>query len=83
MATHIIGIKVTERQQEALKVQELLTEYGCIIKTRLGMHVAGNASCNESGLILIELTEQAGQKSELEDKLRSLSGVQVKTMSFE
>ena len=36
----IMGIQVGDREQEAVKVQELLTKQGCIIKTRLGLHEA-------------------------------------------
>ncbi len=32
----IMGIQVGDRESEAVKVQELLTKHGCIIKTRLG-----------------------------------------------
>ncbi|MFW5807719.1 MAG: hypothetical protein ACOCWH_01555 [Spirochaetota bacterium] len=82
MHTRIMGIKLTDRMQAAVRVQQLLTEYGCLIKTRLGMHVA-DGSCNESGLIIIELTDDADNWEELNGKLSELSGVQVKTMLFE
>ncbi len=80
--TQIAGIKITDRQQSALKVQELLTEYGCIIKTRPGMHTAGDDTCTETGLIILELTDSA-QWNELKTKLDGLAGVQVKEMLFE
>ena len=34
----IIGIKINDRIKEAGKVQQVLTDYGCSIKTRLGLH---------------------------------------------
>jgi hypothetical protein len=34
----ILGIHVTDRVQKAGEVQQLFTEYGCNIKTRLGLH---------------------------------------------
>ena len=36
--TAIIGIKVENRREEASKLQDILTEYGCVIKTRIGLH---------------------------------------------
>lgn len=39
----IVGIHVTDRMKNASEVQKIFTEYGCNIKTRLGMHeVHGN-----------------------------------------
>ena len=38
-ADHIVlGIHITNRLQKAAEVQKLFTEFGCNIKTRLGLH---------------------------------------------
>ncbi len=34
----ILGVQVTNRIKNALEVQEILTKFGCNIKTRLGLH---------------------------------------------
>ena len=43
--TAIIGIKVENRREEASKLQDILTEYGCVIKTRIGLHDMGEYKC--------------------------------------
>ncbi|MBN2259166.1 MAG: hypothetical protein JW702_01325 [Clostridiales bacterium] len=79
----IVGIKVSHRSDEAKQVQEILTKYGCIIKTRLGLHDAGS-ECSDEGLILLELLEKKDQVAVeyfMEEMLR-LEDVVVKRMDF-
>lgn len=51
----IIGIKVENRAQEAQKLQEILTMYGCDIQTRIGFHPIGDYKCTNFGIVLIEV----------------------------
>ena len=53
--TTIIGIKISNRLESAVSVQEILTKYGCIIKTRIGLHEEINGQCSPRGLILLEI----------------------------
>lgn len=44
--THIIlGIHVSDRLKNAVDVQKVFTEYGCNIKTRIGLHDADENVC--------------------------------------
>lgn len=66
----VMAILVDKRTDAAPKVQEILTNYGCLIQTRLGMHEVDATSCSEEGLIIIRLcgeeTKLADLKAELE-----------------
>ncbi|WP_304943680.1 hypothetical protein [Vallitalea guaymasensis] len=76
----IIGIKVSNRLEEVDRMQDILTEQGSIINTRLGLH-QGNTS--KEGIILLELTDETESKcSELEDSLKSIEGIEVSKMTF-
>ena len=44
--TTIIGIKISNRLESAISVQEILTKYGCAIKTRIGLHEEINGQCS-------------------------------------
>lgn len=79
----ILGVHVTDRLDNAANVQQLFTEYGCHIKTRLGLHEAGPAGCGPNGLILLELYGQEGISDELVDKLNAITGVEAKKMVFD
>ena len=37
----IIGIELENRLEESLKLQSILSKYGCSIKTRIGLHDMG------------------------------------------
>lgn len=79
----IMGIQVGNREEEALKVQEILTKNGCIIKTRLGLHKSTEDSCGTTGLIILEfLTDKADEIKELKRELEELKSVTVKKMVF-
>lgn len=79
----IMGIDIGHREEDAIKVQKLLTDHGCSIKTRLGLHEAAGNMCSSSGLVLLEFV--AGQDKEiaaLENELAVLESVKVRKMEF-
>lgn len=78
----ILGILVTNRENESENVQRLLTKFGCSIKTRLGLHEDEEGLCSSCGLILLELTGDTGEMDKLENELKSLKGLQVDKMVF-
>lgn len=78
----ILGVMVTDRVNEAFRVQDVLTKFGCTIKTRLGLHETSDEYCSSNGLILLELTGDQQEFVKLENALLSIEGVQVKKMVF-
>ena len=57
----IIGIKIENRLQEALKLQKILTEYGCEIQTRIGLHPIGEYKCNNYGVVLVDVVSKINE----------------------
>ncbi len=80
--TRILGILITDRKKEAGKVQNILTKYGCSIKTRLGLHEATDDVCSTSGLLLLELTGDVSEMDKLENELVAVDGTQTQKMIF-
>ncbi|WP_373481485.1 hypothetical protein [Acetobacterium sp.] len=79
----IMGIQVGNRESEALKVQELLTKNGCIIKTRLGLHESSEEMCSVTGLIILEfLPDKEDEITVMEKELAALNTIVVKKMVF-
>lgn len=77
----ILIILIGNRQGEALHVQKVLTQHGCIIKTRLGIHEGVLERCSNTGLIILEL---AGGKSEIKNLIGRLKVLRkVKTRLVE
>ena len=84
METHIIlGIHVTDRVSKAGSVQEVLTEYGCNIKTRVGLHEAAEGACSANGVIVLEMFGDEAKADEMSGRLSAIDGVEVKKMVFE
>jgi len=84
MTKHIVmGVHITERVKLASEVQKVFTEFGCQIRTRLGLHDAHQGVCSPNGLILLELVDDAIQASALKAKLSAIEGVEVQTMIFD
>ena len=82
MSKVIMGIQLQQRNSDAAKLQEILTEHGCSILTRVGMHMATKDECSPKGLILLEFMEDADDVAEFEGKLNALGNVVVKKMEF-
>jgi hypothetical protein len=79
----VIGILVTNRVENAPEVQKVLTECGCYIKTRIGLHEVTENLCAPGGLILLELFGTDTAYAEVEAKLKGIRGLQVQKMVFE
>ncbi len=79
----VIGILVTNRVENAAQIQNVFTEYGCYIKTRLGLHEVTENICSPTGLIILEIFGDQKACNEVEDKLKQIKGLQVQKMVFE
>lgn len=82
MERNVLLILVSGRSESIPKVQQILTGWGCFIKTRLGLHQDTLNHCSENGLIFLELVGGKEKHDELERKLNLLSGVQAKLVSM-
>ncbi len=80
--TRILGIQIPNRVKEAADVQNILTKFGCSIKTRLGLHDVVENYCSSSGLILLELTGDSAEMDKLEAELKAVESVNVQKMIF-
>lgn len=81
---HVIyGVHIQNRGENAVRVQQLLTEYGCYIKTRLGMHEVDEAFCSTGGILLLEMFGDIAKCEALRDKLNALDGIEVQEMIFD
>mgnify|MGYP001462600169 CR=1 FL=1 len=80
-ALRILGILVEKKDFKTVaEIQKILTSYGCVIRTRLGVNEQFFG--NPAGLIIIELTGDEIQMDLLEKDLQKLSGVILRKMVF-
>lgn len=80
---YILGVRVTDRVKKVPDVQQIFTDYGCYIRTRLGLHDVQGDSCSPAGLILLDLVCDEAACEEMRAKLAALEGVEVQQMVFD
>jgi len=79
----VVGVHITERVKLAGEVQKVFTEFGCQIRTRLGLHEADKGVCSPNGLIILELVDDDAKVASLKKKLSAIDGVEVQSMAFD
>lgn len=79
----IVGVHITERVIHAVEVQNVFTEFGCQIRTRLGLHEAEASVCSPNGVILLEMIDDDAKVAEMTERLQAIEGVEVKSMVFD
>ncbi len=83
MGKLIMGLKVSQRQETAKALQDVLTKYGCIINTRLGFHDASAEACSEQGYIVLEFVSGTDEEvSAMKAELEAIGGITVATMEL-
>ncbi len=75
MEKSFIIMVINLRKQSAVTAQKILTEWGCLIKTRLGLHDGVLDNCTETGTLFLELVGEHDKHIELARKLNLVPGV--------
>ena len=70
---YIVGLRVNHRTGNAVKLQEVLTQFGCNIKLRVGLHETSEEYCSDDGVIMLQV---CGEKADLEAMLSALNAVE-------
>ena len=78
----ILGVMINDPSKGADKIQNILTKYGCSIRTRLGLHDIDADYARETGLMLLELAGDMQECLRLENELLAIEGVEVQKMVF-
>jgi hypothetical protein len=78
----IVGIHVTDRMKHAGDVQKIFTEYGCNIKTRLGLHEVQGNFCSGGGIVILEMVGDSASIDGMIKKLKKVEGIEAKKMTF-
>jgi hypothetical protein len=78
-----MGINVSNRKEVAEKVQSVLTNYGCSIRTRLGLNEADEIHYGSGGLILLEMIGDKKEWELMKKDLAAIADIEVKYMDFE
>lgn len=76
---YIIGIRIVNRVENAVKFQEVLTKNGCKIKARLGLHEVSDDECTNDGIIILQ---PCGSKENVEALVKELNNLEGVTARY-
>ena len=78
----ILAVHITDRLKDAVSVQQVFTEFGCNIKTRVGLHDVAGDVCAPGGVVILELVGPATITGEVAGRLDAIAGVEVQKIEF-
>lgn len=79
---YVIAIRMDNRVSNAVTFQETLTQNGCKIKMRLGLHETGEDFCSNNGLIILQPCGSKAEVEQLVKELNALDGVVAKLVDL-
>ena len=77
--TLIIGVKIPNRISTSPIFQDIVSKYGCIIKTRIGLHSNCNNVCTSHGIIILEIVD-GSDVAGFKKALTSIDGITIDSM---
>jgi len=78
----VMLVLLDQRKKSAVQVQKILSEWGCLIRTRLGIHEGVLENCSEEGLIILELVGDKEMHEKLAERLNALPNVVAKLVEI-
>ena len=78
----VLLILIKDRKGSAVTVQKILTDWGCTIKTRLGIHDGTLDNCTNSGLVILEIVGDKAKNEEITRKLNLVKDVKAQLVSL-
>jgi hypothetical protein len=82
MEKTVLLVLINDRKDNAVTVQKILTDWGCTIKTRLGLHDGVLDNCTNCGLLILDIVGEKSKNEEMTRKLNLLKGVKAQLVSL-
>lgn len=82
MEKNVLLILVGKREEDAVSVQKVLTQYAANIKTRLGLHDGVLENCSNRGLIFCELVGGSSDLDPIVADLNAIDGIHAEMVSL-
>jgi metal-responsive CopG/Arc/MetJ family transcriptional regulator len=80
--TNILIISLSKRKETSVKVQKILADSGCMIKTRLGIHENPSNACSDKGIIILDVAGTKTEITKFAKTLNKLTGVKTKLVTI-
>jgi len=84
MEKTVLLVLLSERKETALTFQKILTDWGCMVKARLGLHDGVLDKCSSYGLVVLDIVGEKDKLEEMTRKLNLVKGIkaQLHTLSI-
>ena len=82
MEKTILIVLIGDRKDAAITIQKILTDWGCTIKTRLGLHDGVLDNCTNSGLLILDIVGDKNKNEEMTRKLNLVKGVKAQLVNL-
>jgi hypothetical protein len=80
----LIAVRVDDREENAVKVQRVLTKNGCSINVRLGLHDQGDGGvCLPGGTLILQLSCGTEGAKSVVDELKKIKGVKAQFIDLD
>jgi len=81
-ASHVVlAVHVTDRLKKAPLVQKSFSQFGDVIRTRLGLHEIGGDFSSPEGVMLLDIVDEPKAR-ELQKSLDKIAGIETKLIVF-
>jgi hypothetical protein len=79
-----MAVRVSDRSSAAVRVQQVLTEHGCSISVRLGLHDQDEGSvCSPCGTMILQLSCSPPDARGVVEELNRIEGVKAQFIDLE
>jgi ribose 5-phosphate isomerase len=82
MEKTVLIVLIGNRKEAAVTIQKILTDWGCTIKTRLGIHDGVLDNCTNSGLLILDIVGQKEKNEEMTRKINLIHGVKAQLVTL-
>ncbi|MDR1515639.1 MAG: hypothetical protein LBS45_08090 [Synergistaceae bacterium] len=83
MGYTLLVLRISDREETALKIQKVLTSQGCKILTRLGLHDHEGGVCSPCGTVVLQLSCTPEECKAVAADLTKIDGVKAKFVDFD
>lgn len=77
----VLVVHVTDRLKKAPEVQKSLSEFGNVIRTRVGLHEVNREYSSPEGVLLLDIVGEAKAR-QLQKALNKIRGIETKLVVF-
>ena len=77
----VLAVHVTDRMKKVPVVQKTLSQYGDVIRTRIGLHEVGKDYSAPGGVLLLDVVIESKAR-DLQKALDKIAGIETKLIVF-